>query len=142
MKRWYHYFMLPFVGQLGLLVVAGILFFFQAMIYDGIEEDIVQFEGECEITRVMTDDEEPEFSHMAGMCGDERVAMTSRQQTNYLLALTEGNESVMLCEKTESEYLKEVNWKCEVNTYDKRTQHSHAERQHTSCASSSGLDSA
>jgi hypothetical protein len=110
--------MLPLAGQFGLLIVAILIIMAQTVVYSILEKDIVVFDGECTIEHNVNENT-GKLLKVYGDCGDAGTrGMTSQQEINYLLALTKQQESTMLCKKTESEYLKDIKWKCEVNTND------------------------
>lgn len=115
-KRWYHYGMISFPAQLLIMVGCLLTFFASLMFYDVMEEDIVHFEGECEIEQYVNDEGETTLD-MIAQCDEHRVGLTSEQERLvYHQELTTGERPAIMCKYTISEYLKDERWNCKVQT--------------------------
>ena len=118
-KKWYHYGMLPFAGIFGIVAGCFMLVMFQILIYDGIEEDVVTFAEQCEVTIGPEDEHGDVVATVAMTCGDETVKMSELAVPYLYKVLTTERAPVMFCTKTVSEYLGNVNWSCEIDPEEK-----------------------
>lgn len=114
--RWYHYMMPPFILQFAVTASCALLIIAQLAVYDGMEQDIVVFEGECKVTVGPTNDDGEVTRRGAVMqCGDDTRLLGVLESPYLYEVLTQGREPVIFCVKTESEYLKEIDWQCEMD---------------------------
>lgn len=113
--RWYHNFMPSFGFQISVLIACCIITFGQLMVYEGIEEDVVVFDGECEYQTALNSDDEL-TDQLTAQCGEHNIHLTSDQERLiHYHELTTGNRAVIFCVKTESEYLGVIRWTCDIN---------------------------
>lgn len=113
--RWYHNFMPSFGHQLAVLFACAMITFIQLMIYEGIEEDVVVFSGECAYETVLNDEGEATSSLIAD-CGDLHLHLSSTQERLvHFRELTTGERPVIFCRKTVSEYLQQEHHVCFVD---------------------------
>lgn len=121
-KRWYHYLMLPYAGLIGIFAVGLILTGLQVMAYDILEEDIVTFSGQCEVVIGPKLADGVVFKGAKMTCGDEYVSMSRFEAPFLYTVLTHNREPVIICTKTVSEYLKSVNWSCDMDPEEVKEQ--------------------
>jgi hypothetical protein len=97
--RWYHNLMLPFGAQCAIMFCAGLVTLVQFGFYEGIEQDIVVFDGECEYQTALNSDDEP-TDQLTAQCGEHNINLTSDQERLiHYHELTTGNRAVyLLCE--------------------------------------------
>jgi hypothetical protein len=111
--RWYHYIMLPLWAQAVIVAGAVMLAGLQIVVYLVIQENIVKFDGECEVTVGPTNEDGSVYKGARMMCGDESVRLGHLEAPYLFYMLTEGEAPAIVCVKTETEYLKEISWSCE-----------------------------
>ncbi len=118
--RWYHNLMLPFGIQILIVMAAGIITLAQFGVYRGIQENIVVFAGVCEgvlgpVTGQTEDGDDIIRQGAQARCGETIVNLGALENKYLYLLLTAETEPVIVCTKTQSEYLREINWRCEIN---------------------------
>lgn len=120
--RWYHYTMPPFAAQLAVVLVCMLVTGAQMITYEIIEEDIVEWSGECDVTLGAFEMTEPEegdpkryLNHATMMCGEEERHLGALEMTYLYEVLTNDHTPVIVCEKTVSEYLSDVSWSCKMD---------------------------
>lgn len=114
--RWYHYLMIPFQMQVAIVIVVLIFAGAQLMVYDLMQDDLVAFKGECQVTvgdTVMLDGVESKNPGAKMRCGGVPVNMGGLEAKFLYYALTTVDVPAIVCTKMVTEYLKEVTWKCE-----------------------------
>jgi hypothetical protein len=101
--------------QMAVVFACGVITFAQFMIYEGIEEDVVVFSGECTYETVLNADGEPTSSLLAN-CGEYSFHLASHQERLvHYRELTTGERPVIVCTKTVSEYLQQERHVCTVD---------------------------
>lgn len=110
--RWYHSIMPSFGKQVAVLFACFFIIFFQGITYEILEDDIIVFSGECVLEPVL-DDDGIVTSSLTAQCGEYTYNLDSNQERLvHFRELTTGVQPVIFCERTVSEYLKQVNWTC------------------------------
>jgi hypothetical protein len=113
--RWYHNFMPSFGFQISVLFACCIITFVQLMVYEGIEEDVVVFDGECTYESVLNDDGEPTSALLVD-CGEYSLQLPAHQERLvHFRELTTGERTVIVCTKTVSEYLQQERHSCIID---------------------------
>jgi len=112
--RWYHYAMPSFHMQVGIMVFCFFALLMQAGIYDVLEQDIVVFDGQCDVTVGPVLDGEVRQGAVA-TCGGETRNLGVLEAPYLYEVLTGERVPVIVCQKTQSEYLKEIHWSCEMD---------------------------
>jgi hypothetical protein len=109
--KWYHHCMLSLTTQLVIGMVCLIIMVAQLVVYSVLEENIVMFDGTCDIV-VGTEI----GSHPTTMqCGEFKHDLSPQLETNYLHNILVGaNNQTVTCIKKQSEYLKSISWNCEL----------------------------
>lgn len=120
--RWYHHLMLPWQGQMAVIVVTMLVAMVQYAIYDMLEEDIVKFEGQCEVIIGPEVADNVVYKGTKMKCGDESVSMRQFESSYLYEVLTHNREPVIMCTKTVSEYLNETNWDCVMDPEETKEQ--------------------
>lgn len=116
--KWYHYMMVPFPVQGGIIMAALLLIAIQLFIYEVKEEDIVHFQGECEVTVGPVNEEGKVYRRGVEIqCGDTEDSpnLGGLERVYLYELLTNGSAPAIICIKTISEYLKEVHWTCNLD---------------------------
>lgn len=114
--KWYHWTMVPFAVQAAVTIAALIMIGVQMMIYDGIEEDIVVFEGTCDVTVGSVDEDGETRQGATMMCGEELRYLGALEAPYLYNMLTANASPAIVCVKTESEFLKEIAWTCDFES--------------------------
>jgi len=113
-KKFYHYFMLSIPMQVGCIMVALVLFGIQILIYSAAESHPVVFSGECEVLMGVDIDDEEKMGIIA-QCGRDRRDLGTLAEPYLYKLLTEGQAPAILCDKTVSTLLNNVNWSCKLD---------------------------
>lgn len=111
--KWYHYLMWSYQIQTAIVVAFALLALVQLAFYDSLEEDIVVFNEACEVTVGPVDEEGEVRQGATMMCGEDKVNLGALESKYLYRTLTEESKPVIICTKTQSEYLKEINWSCD-----------------------------
>ena len=121
-KKWYHYGMISVWAQLGIAFACMIVLMAAVGVYEGLEEDVVHFEGQCDIQTVQ-DDDGNDTANLLADCGDAgTVQLSSGQERSvFYHELTHGERPAIMCRYTISEYLGDETWTCDVQTGDEET---------------------
>lgn len=118
--RWYHYLMIPFIAQIAIIIVSVVVFLLQLAIYDIFQEDVIVFSGQCDATIAPRDsDGNVTYEGVMITCGEEDRNLGALETSYLYKVLTTGEEPVIVCDKTVSEFLKEVRWHCELDPEEK-----------------------
>jgi len=114
--RWYHHLMISLPVQMLIVLVAVLILGIQVLVYEYMEEDMVIFDGSCDVT-VGPRDEQGEVTRKGAtmQCGDDVIDLGTLETPYLYELLTNKREPVIVCVKTVSEYLKNVNWQCEMD---------------------------
>ena len=118
--RWYHYAMPTFHMQLGIMIFCFLTVMIQMFIYDVLEQDIVVFDGQCDVTVGPEIDGELRQGAVA-TCDDELQDLGVLEAPYMYEVLTNNRNPVIVCQKTRSKYFKEVNWSCEMDPEEDQT---------------------
>jgi len=117
--RWYHRLMVPFALQAALVICSILVIGAQVVIYEGLEDDIVVFNGECSAELgnfVITGEENTrQLNRATMMCGDDKRGLGALEMPYLYERLHNNHTPVIVCEKTVSEYLHNVHWSCEMD---------------------------
>ena len=120
--RWYHNLMPSFGVQLMVLFCCSMISLAQLGIYENLEEDVPVFEGECTLQNVSDNDGNLTESLIA-QCDEHTYFLNSDQERSvYFHELTTGERPVIVCLKTVSEYLQDVDWCCDINPEEETDQ--------------------
>jgi hypothetical protein len=92
------------------------LFGVQACVYYVIEQEIVMFDGECTVTVAADMDAQSPPTTM--QCGEFEHELGKLESAYLHHTLINGEPPAAMCVKYQSEYLKEVTWKCKLETRD------------------------
>jgi len=115
-RRWYHHFMLSIYAQMAIFVGAMIIFMVQGVVYAQIEDDLVVFSDECEVTIGPVNEDDKVTRRGAIMqCGEDQRHLGAMEAPYLYEVLTNQREPVIVCVKTVSEFHKKARWYCEMD---------------------------
>lgn len=114
--QWYHHLMLSFNFQFVIVCASAALAFVQFMIYAIMSDPVVVFNGTCSPVMGGVGVDGVEYQGVRAQCGDDLIHLSVLESPFLYKLLTTKTAPAILCEKTETEYLGEVSWKCNLKT--------------------------
>lgn len=113
---WYHYLMLPFSVQLLIVLASVILVGAQLIVYAIMSDPVTVFDGQCDVAVGGMDAEGNPVKGATMQCGGEPVDLGVLEAPYLYEVLTAKAAPAILCKKTETEYIGEVKWTCNMGT--------------------------
>lgn len=122
-RRWYHNMMLSFAGQVVIIIGCTVLIVLQFITYQIIEEDVVVFNDVCEVTigPILDKGKETESVYRGAtmMCGEDSRYLGALETPYLFEVLTKQRQPVIVCKKTVSEFLNDIDWSCKMDSTEK-----------------------
>jgi hypothetical protein len=101
---------MKFSTQVIIVFAAAIIGGIQMIVYETIDQDVVVFDQQCQVKL------SGPLSLTEMTCGDEQVGVGNLQAKYLHSILTTGDAPAIMCVKTVSKYLKDINWNCKMET--------------------------
>lgn len=116
--KWYHHLMIPCGMQLAIVGCAMILMLVQFFIYSVSEDDIITFQGECDVEFGHTI-ETPPITRFGALlkCGDDTIKMGHLEAPYFYTIIEEHRRPTVSCTKLVGEYFKHVTWRCDMDEH-------------------------